>query len=532
MAIVHQRNKKSGTVYVYESISYWDKKKKQSRARRKCIGKLDPTTKKIVPTRPKSPSLKAQPQMDAVTKGTSCKFYGSTYLFNAIGKKIGIIDDLKKCFPTTFKQILSLAYYLILEDRNPLSRFPRWASTHKHPYENNISSQRSSELFASITDDARERFFQLQGKRRVEKEYLAYDTTSVSSYSESLNQVKYGVNKEHDPLAQINLALLFGEESNLPFYYRKLAGNISDVKTIKNLLADISHFDYDKIKLTLDRGFYSRENIDALYKEHLKFLIATKLSLKFVQTELEKTRDTIRTWSHYNQQYNLYVTSRPITWEYRQKRPYKKDILKGKRRMYLHIYFNSMRATEEETKLNTRISQLKQELESNKRKPEHEKQYAKYFNIKNTPIKGLSVAVKQDALDNAKKNYGYFALISNEIKDPIKALERYRNKDVVEKAFHNLKDRLGIRRLAVSSEVSLDGKIFVEFIALIFLSYLKKIMQDKKLYKDYTMQEVLDELDVIQCFERPNCKLRVGEITKRQEKLFETMEVLSPNSLQ
>ena len=52
----------------------------------------------------------------------------------------------------------------------------------------------------------------------------------------------------------------------------------------------------------------------------------------------------------------------------------------------------------------------------------------------------------------------------------------------------------------VSSETSLSGKLFVEFIALIYLSYIKKQMQDNNLFKDYTMQQVLDKLDVIECF--------------------------------
>jgi len=69
-----------------------------------------------------------------------------------------------------------------------------------------------------------------------------YDTTSKSSYSKSLIQVKYGVNKDHDLLPQINLALLCGEQSRLPFYYRKLPGNISDVKTVKNLIADMDFY--------------------------------------------------------------------------------------------------------------------------------------------------------------------------------------------------------------------------------------------------------------------------------------------------
>ncbi|MCD6211358.1 MAG: hypothetical protein J7J02_00105, partial [Sulfurovum sp.] len=56
----------------------------------------------------------------------------------------GIRDDLKRCFPDTYKQILSIAYYLILEDRNPLSRFACWERTHEHPYAKEIASQRSA----------------------------------------------------------------------------------------------------------------------------------------------------------------------------------------------------------------------------------------------------------------------------------------------------------------------------------------------------------------------------------------------------
>jgi hypothetical protein len=38
---VHQKNKKTGVVYVYENYPYWDKVEKKDKARRKCIGKLD-----------------------------------------------------------------------------------------------------------------------------------------------------------------------------------------------------------------------------------------------------------------------------------------------------------------------------------------------------------------------------------------------------------------------------------------------------------------------------------------------------------
>jgi len=134
-------------------------------------------------------------------------------------------------------------------------------------------------------------------------------------------------------------------------------------------------------------------------------------------------------------------------------------------------------------------------------------------------------------VDTAEKDYGFFALISNKIKDPIKALEIYRNKDLVEKAFGNLKERLNMRRTSVSSDSALEGKLFVQFIALIYLSYIKKHMSEQGLYKSYTMQELLDELDVIECFEQPGSALRVGEVTKKQAGLYKSPGVNPPTSL-
>jgi len=533
-AIVYQANKKTGVTYAYESISHWDKDKRQSRAKRKCIGRLDPQTQKVIPTRKKTGSIvgtKVKRGPVPITM-TARSFYGATYLFDRIGEDTGVIEDLKTCFPESYRQILSIAYYLILEDRNTLSRFPRWATIHRHPHGEGISSQRSSELFASITEEARQRFFRLQGKRRTEREYLAYDSTSISSYSKCLRQVRYGKNKDHEPLEQINLALLFGQESRLPFYYRKLAGNIPDVKTLRKLLADMNTMGYEKIKVVLDRGFFSAANINDLYRHHMKFLIAAKLSLKLVQTHLETVRDKMRLWTHYNQDYQLYTCSLPITWDYVQDRPYQGDTIKADRRMYLHLYYSPDRGLEDEKAFNSRLAHLQAELESGQRHPDHEKQYAQYFEVKTTPIRGTKIIAKEDALAEAKRNYGYFALLSNEIKDPVEALSIYRNKDLVEKAFENLKERLNLRRLAVSSEQSLDGKLFVQFIALIFLSHITKKMQENKLFKDYTMQEVLDELDMIECFEVPGQKLQLGETTKHQMNLYTKLGVSPPASLQ
>lgn len=534
MAIINQFDKRSGITYVYESISYWDKDKQQSRAKRTLIGKRDPLTNEIIPTdgrgkkkaRDSTPVVSPDPVPIAETNR---RFYGATYLLDEISRKTGLVDDLKKCFPSTYKQLLSIAYYLVLEHDSPLSRFERWHTLHHHPYGKQLTSQRTSELFAAVTEEGTNTFFHCQKQRRVENEYWAYDTTSVSSYSQALKQVQYGKNKEDDRLPQLNLALLFGQSSGLPFYYRKLAGNIPDMSTIQGLLADFNVLGFDKVKLVMDHGFYSRANVNALLKEHLKFILATKTSLSYVRQAIDKVDTSIHSYECLNEQYELYMKTVRFEWEYAQERPYKKDTLSQKRRMYLHIYFNIDKRAEDEMAFDRKLLQRRKDVLESKRKPEHESYYKTYFDIKETPKRAPQVHVKTEAVEKAKRYFGYFVLLSNEKMTASEALVIYRNKDVVEKAFGNVKERLNLRRLLVSSEKSLDGKLFVSFIGLILTSYIKKNMEKSGLFKSYTRQSLIDQLDVIECFEHPGHGLRVGEVLTRQKAIYEALEITPPS---
>ena len=404
MAIIKQFDKRSGTTYIYESTSYWDKEKKQPRAKRTLIGKLIPETGEVVPTDGRGKRHNQKCLDNPAKRGpvpviqTERLFFGATYLFDQIGIVTGVTADLKECFPHTYKQILSIAYYLILEDQNPLFRFRKWAALHKHPYGKDIPSQRSTELFQSITEESKMQFFRLQGKRRVEKEYWAYDSTSISSYSETLKQVKYGKNKDGENLPQINLALIFGEDSGLPFYYRKFAGNIPDVKTVRELLRELDVLGYEKVKLVMDRGYYSVDNINALYKEHLKFLCGASTSLKFARDYIREIDNNKDHYEHYNSDLELYVFSKTIAWDYEQERPHKGDVLKEDRRMYLHLYFNPEKFADDGKALNKKLDALKEEIITGKRIPEHEKDYRKYFEIKESPKRGVSISYNRKRL--------------------------------------------------------------------------------------------------------------------------------------
>jgi hypothetical protein len=55
------------------------------------------------------------------------------------------------------------------------------------------------------------------------------------------------------------------------------------------------------------------------------------------------------------------------------------------------------------------------------------------------------------------------------------------------------------------------------------------MMSDKDLFKNYTMQELLDDLDIIECYEQPGRRRRIGEMTKKQMHLFECLGVDIPS---
>lgn len=257
----------------------------------------------------------------------------------------------------------------------------------------------------------------MQSRRRAQTEHLFYDTTSISSYSETLRQVRYGYDKKHDPLPQINLALVYSQKTILPVCYRKLPGNISDVKTVNNLLKELDYLDIRKINLVMDRGFYSENNINEMFRQHHKFLIGARLSLKMVRQELDKVWEELRKRKHYSAKHGIYYASSGADWAYKETKKQSGVVVSGTRRVYIHLFYNAARDAEDRIGFNNMLDTLEDELLNGKHDPEHEKQYDKYYLVKETPARGISIEPKQEAIDKAEQNYGYFALISNGIKD-------------------------------------------------------------------------------------------------------------------
>ena len=123
--------------------------------------------------------------------------------------------------------------------------------------------------------------------------------------------------------------------------------------------------------------------------------------------------------------YALYCRTVRTTWNYIQKRPYKGNTLKESCRIYIHYYYNIDQDADDEKDFDRRLIALKQELESGESVPQHEKLYLQYFTVKTTPGCGTRVKVKEESVNEAKRYYGFFSLITNEKMDAVTALGLY-----------------------------------------------------------------------------------------------------------
>jgi hypothetical protein len=172
---VHHVNRKTGVTYVYEATSYWDSEKKQPRNKQVCIGKLDPDTGEFIPSRRLNPEQAAV--LDPSVTATA-RIIGPSLLLDQITAELELDRVLRKIFPETYQQILTMAY-CIASRGGPLSYCETWSKSHIHPFGKVLTSQRISEILRSLGEDAQKSFFKLWGQKVLEHDYLCYDITEV-----------------------------------------------------------------------------------------------------------------------------------------------------------------------------------------------------------------------------------------------------------------------------------------------------------------------------------------------------------------
>ena len=450
--------------YLYQYENAWDKEKQRSYSKhRTTVGKLVngkvQLGRKFLANHPqykdiefkfedhKLIALSDMPAVnDAGVNAVLSKTFplnaGASYVLKEIAQQDGLLGDLKTVFPHHWKDLLALAMFFVIYPERNLANYDITAA-HSQLGGNPLDSQRISELLESITADQRQQYM----KRRLNhscggenNNFWAFDTTSISSYSETLSKVAYGHNKEDPEMPMIKIALLIDETNGEPLYYKVLNGSIADVSLLRNLFVDLAQLRDKQINLVLDRGFCSEHNFLMMFRNHVGFIAGLRSDLAIAAQTVDQLMPSLRLTlpEYYSPTIGCYCATKQIDW-------YSSTRAHGKERypFYIHVYYDKQREASEILNMTELVESFKARLEKGE--------------VPNTPYFRKFFKKKKDKPDGVKpkdlyefdvqswvtftRTCGCFVLGSSEVKSAPEALNIYRQKDTVEKAFNNYKDK-------------------------------------------------------------------------------------------
>jgi transposase len=105
----------------------------------------------------------------------------------------------------------------------------------------------------------------------------------------------------------------------------------------------------------------------------------------------------------------------------------------------------------------------------------------------------------------------------------------YRQRDVVEKSFDDLKNELDMKRIHCHSDETMDGKMFVAFFALILRSCLQNKLRTYINEAGLTFSSVLKELRKMKYVYTRDGKKLLSPITKKQREILNACGLSAEN---
>jgi transposase len=492
--IIHN-TQKNGDIYVLERKIVYDSNKKQDKIlSTKLLSKIPKGTEFPVPTRPKLSCCSKEPESPGKITA-SREHIGMTELIAHIGTASGIDDGIYSNTDLgTAQKILSIARYLLATNGQSLPGILTWQFNHPLPYEDGISEDIYHELFVKIGRDEslQQSFFASRCARIEGRAVLAYDSTSISTYSEHQIEARYGFNKDEDGLKTIKLLTLYSVETRQPVAFTKQPGNLPDVITIENALKQLSVLGLGDAEIITDNGYYSEHNLASLFLAHFDFVTLVKTSLKWVKAEIDAHLNDFGSISSVcpfdTGTHGITLTLMRDFFKVRKYADRERGVQKGdeevfRRRVYLHLYFNPARRVEENVSFDDNLIELRRNIEEGINVEDlpisSQNKAAKYLHIKRWG-KTIHVSFKEAACQDAKKYHGYFALVSNCEKDTFECLRKYRKRETIESFFESMKQRADGTRLRVWDTDTLRGRLFVQFVALCYYEYLSNEIRNMK----------------------------------------------------
>ena len=498
------QKRKGNSVYIsYEIGRKYDPAKQYNVPDRVIIGKQNQSDKKQM--EPNENFLKYFPEVDLPeerydSNRSSCLRIGAYIIIQQMMKETGIPELLSEYFnDRDLGLFLDLITYTLICENNAGQHYPDYAYNHPLFTEGMriYSDATVSDFFGRVTDDQSIGFLNEWNAKRDHREkiYISYDSTNKNIQAGDVEIAEFGNAKVDTGKPIFNYSIAYDTHNREPLFYEKYPGSINDVSQLQIMLDKAMGYGYRKIGFILDRGYFSKANLD--YMDHCgyDFVVMVK-GMSTLVNELilenkgkfeDKRACSIR-------RHKVYGTTVK-----------RKLFLTDEKERYFHIFHSSGKETKERENVEKAVENCAYFLEKKKGSVYEVPNYLQYYFEPEYSKDGyfLMAREKRDVIERELRLCGYFVIITSQKMTAGEAIDLYRSRDASEKLFRGDKSYLGNKSIRVYSDESVSAKIFIEFVALIIRNRIYTKLRDEveRLGKDpnfMTVPAAIKELEKIE----------------------------------
>lgn len=471
---------------------------------------------------------------------------GLTWAALELAKDSGIRAHLQEVFgKETGEDLLYLAIYK-LAGGGAMMTYDIWRQKVWLPQSRRLTGQKISELLSSVTREQVTKYFKLRHNRQDEVweeiykkqpelrsrpiEY-ALDNTSISTYSNTLSEAQYGHAKRDPELKQINYTIICDQRSGDIVFAYMYDGAVNDVSALSDILFAMqeAEFKLEKNILVTDRGYSSLINVQKMINLEIKYLQGVRYIEDSLKQRFAKHSDALRK--------NAFYSSKEKAYAFTETEPWTKNSSAGQLKLnnYIHLY----RLVGHEDLTVQQISENADHiirLKTAKRSVPQDLWAAYGRFVKSVTEKnGVTHWVRDTSkIDEAVECSGYFALRSNAVSDAFEALSIYRQRNMVEQDFYQLKNWLDGDRLRVGA-VSVQGKLLVNTIGtalrmmMLCRAKQKEDRKSKLVLPGGSLDRLLAELTLVRAEKRKNANAWIrNSIPASRRRCFELLMLPEP----
>ena len=456
---------------------------------------------------------------------------------------------------STAQLVLDLAMYMLSAESAVFQHFPHWARNHE-TFSGLIRSDSFISRFeAQVLSPAKIKLFQREWALKAldgGELYFCYDSTNVNSQAKGVFLVQKGHAKDDPDLDQVNIDYVIRQRDGMPVTFRAFPGSVVDVTQAEEIITffDVLLEEKGKEKalpLTMicDRGYLSEENVKAMEKAGINFLLMLRSDLKITRKILEEHGEEVESSRNYIKEYDQYG----ITVE--------EELFEDGKKRYFHIFWDATLEKKNRTVLRNSIEKKECQIKNGiKRKTKYSKEeldrMMRWFNISSEQYETIDVSKKgrnsagkttnkeafiitdyerdYGKIDSEEALCGCFVLVTSREMTASDARRAYAKRDCVEKVFQSLKSFMGMDKIGVySSDEAIHAKILIWFVASILHSVLFSNTGSLRVSnkKDFTVPAMIDLLEEIVADRDLISKKyeRRYALTKKQKDILATLDL-------